>query len=253
MEVFIIETGRSYKRRMQNGISVITCTNRPLFMPRVFANYTRQQHPCSELIIILNNNQMKIDEWEGEANHYRDIQVYQLDEDVTLGTCYNFGIRQARYNYIAKFDDDDYYAPLYLSEAAQTFNRVDTDIVGKSTRFIYFEDLKTLGLYAPFPEFSYVEYIVGATMVVKKEVFDGLSFPDVTIGEDSDFQTNCLAKGFKIYSSNKSNYVTIRHASPHVHTFRIDDLAYLSYCQELCRTDNYIDLISGNNYDEIFK
>ncbi len=249
----MIKNRRSYERKMQNGISVITCTNRPLFMSRVFANYNRQQHSWSELIIILNNNQMKIDEWEREANNYRNIRVYQLDEDVTLGTCYNFAIKQARYNYIAKFDDDDYYAPLYLSEAAYTFSRVDTDIVGKSTRFIYFEDLKTLGLYAPFPEFSYVGYIVGATMVVKKEVFDVLSFPDITVGEDSNFQNSCNARGFKIYSAGKYNYVTIRHSSSHAHTFEMDDLTYLRYCHELCCTNNYIDLISDNKYDVIFK
>ncbi|MEN6328585.1 MAG: glycosyltransferase family A protein [Syntrophomonas sp.] len=244
---------RSYERKMQNGISVITCTNRPLFMPMVFANYNRQQHPWSELIIILNNNQMKIDEWEREANKYRNIRVCQLDEDVTLGTCYNFAIKQARYNYIAKFDDDDYYASLYLSEAAQTFNCVDTDIVGKATRFIYFEDLKTLGLYAPFPEFSYVRYIVGATMVVKKEVFDVISFPDITVGEDSNFQNSCNSRGFKIYSAGKYNYATIRHPSSHGHTFEMDDLTYLRYCRELCRTDDYMDLISNNQYDDIFK
>ena len=242
-----------YARKMKTGISVITCTNRPLFMPRVFENFARQQHSWSELIIVLNNNQMNIDEWESRAKPFRNIRVYQIDEDVSLGTCYNFAIKQARYNYIAKFDDDDYYAPLYLSDAINTFNNLDADIVGKASRFIYFKELKTLGLYSPVPEFSYVRYIVGATMVIKKEVFDVLSFSDITIGEDSDFQSSCNAKGFKIYSAGKSNYVTIRHSASHEHTFAMDDLTYLSYCHELCRTDNYIELISGNNYDEIFK
>lgn len=244
---------RYSEREMQNGISVMTCTNRPSFIQRVFENYNRQQHPWSELIIILNNNQMKFTEWADQARRFRNIRVYQIDQDVSLGACYNFAVRQARYNYIAKFDDDDYYAPLYLSDAVKNIRLFDADIIGKTTRFIYFEGLKTLGLYCPLPEFIYAKYVVGATMVVKREVFDVLSFPDITYGEDSEFQSSCTSKGFRLFSIGKENYVTIRHSSSHGHTFKIDDLTYLSYCKQLCRTDSYQSIISGGIYNDIFK
>ncbi|MDD3023369.1 MAG: glycosyltransferase [Syntrophomonadaceae bacterium] len=244
---------RYSEREMQNGISVMTCTNRPSFIQNVFDNFCRQIHSWCELIIILNNNKMRIEEWANRAKCLRNIRVYQIDEDVSLGACYNFAVKQARYNYIAKFDDDDYYAPYYLSDAINIFKSIDADIIGKTSRFIYFEELKTLGLYYPIPEFSYVKYVVGATMVIKREVFEVICFPDITYGEDSDFQTSCNANGFRLYSAGKSNYVTIRRASTHGHTFIMDDLTYLSYCKQLCRTDNYIDIISGNTYDDIFK
>lgn len=237
--------------RFLNGISVITCTNRPSFMENVFANYLRQNHPRRELIIILNNNQMKLTEWRNKAKYYEHIRVYQIDERVSLGKCYNRAVKRARFNYVAKFDDDDYYAPLYLTDAMNAFDNTDAYIVGKACRFIYFEDFKTLGLWPTAPEFSYVSFVIGATMVIKREVFDLVKFSDITAGEDSVFQQQSIQEGFKIYATGRSNYMTIRRASKDNHTFKLDDDTYLRYCQDLCRTDDYIYLITGNNYQHM--
>ncbi|MEN6348813.1 MAG: glycosyltransferase family A protein, partial [Syntrophomonas sp.] len=99
---------RRLRRNISNGISVISCTNRPLFIDKVFENYLRQLYPFKELIIILNNNRMKLDEWEERGKYLSNIRIVQIDENVSLGECYNFAIKLARHNYIAKFDDDDY-------------------------------------------------------------------------------------------------------------------------------------------------
>ncbi|HWP97083.1 MAG TPA: glycosyltransferase family A protein [Syntrophomonadaceae bacterium] len=243
---------RRLKRRFQNGISIITCTNRPSFMENVFNNYLRQKLPWKELIIVLNSNQMKLYEWKKRAKYQKNIQVFQIDEKVSLGECYNLAIKRVRYDYIAKFDDDDYYAPLYLKDAIKAFSNTDAHIVGKTCRFIYFEGLETLALFPTVSESSYVKFVVGATMVIKKEVFNLVKFPDITAGEDSEFEKRCIEEGFKIYAMNRRNYVTIRRESKDSHTYKLDDLTYLKTCEEFCRTNNYIDLITGNNYELFF-
>jgi glycosyltransferase involved in cell wall biosynthesis len=226
------------------GVSVFTCTNRPQLMDQVFNNHLQQAYTPCELVIVLNNNSMDLEEWELRAALYSNIKVFQLDEKVSLGQCNNYAIQNCSYNYVAKFDDDDYYAPYYLKDMMAAFNYSQADIVGKSCRFIYFKSKSILGLYSPCPEFSYVNYVVGATMVFKKEVWQKIKFPDVTEGEDTKFQQDSIDGGFKIFAADRYNYVTIREENPNKHTFQLDDDTYISYCQRLIPIKNFLPLIT---------
>ena len=60
-----------------------------------------------------------------------NVTIYQLPEEKTLGECLNFGIEKARYNIVAKFDDDDYYSPYYLTEAMRIFLTTDAQVSWK--------------------------------------------------------------------------------------------------------------------------
>jgi hypothetical protein len=226
------------------GVSVITCTNRPSFMEKVFSNYLRQTYTPKELIVVLHNNSMNIDDWRAMASSYPDVRVFQLDERISLGECYNFAVEHSRFEFIAKFDDDDYYAPRYLTDSINTFRYTDAGIVGKSSRYIYFENNSTLALCTPSPENSYAEYVVGATMIIKKDVFRQVKFQHITCGEDSEFQKECSQMGIKIFSGDKNNYVTIRHSGKESHTFQIDDDTYLNRCQVIARTRDYVSVMA---------
>jgi len=222
------------------GISIITCTNRPSRMENVILSYLRQDYHPKELIIVLNNNDMSLKEWQIRTEGYRGIKVLQVDEGISLGECYNLAVGHTKFDYVAKFDDDDYYAPNFLTGEMAAFNYTYADIVGKSCRFIYFHEISTLAYHEASPQFSYVPYVIGATMIVRKEVFKHIKFRNITIGEDSEFQKDCLAAGRKIFSVDRYNYVTIRHKSKEPHTNPLGDLEYLSYCVRIWRTRDYI-------------
>ncbi len=229
------------------GVSVITCTNRPLFINYVFENYKRQLYNPKELIIILNNNDIDSIAVKKQAANYEAIKVYQLDESLSLGVCYNFAVQQCHYEYIAKFDDDDYYAPLHLNESMRAFTYTEADIVGKHTRFIYFENSHRLMLYEGISH-NYSTYVVGATMVFKRNVWDMVNFKNLTVGEDSDFQEECRKQGFKIFSTDEYDYVTIRQKDINNHTFKLDDETYMAYCNPVAKTLDYAPLITRHNY-----
>ena len=229
-----------YKPPSPSGVSVVTCTNRSSRMENVIRNYLRQRYQPKELIIILNNNSMNRKEWQLRVGKYSGIKVFQLDERVSLGECYNFAVEHTVFDYVAKFDDDDYYAPNFLTGEMAAFDYTYADIVGKSSRFIYFQDLSILAYHEAYPQFSYVSYVIGATMIVRKEVFRHLRFRDITVGEDTEFQKDCLAAGRKIFSVDKYNYVTIRHHSSDPHTYPLEDCEYLSYCIRCWKTRDFI-------------
>lgn len=221
------------------GVSVITCVHRSSYINRVFTNYLTQEYPHKELIIVLNNDNLSSEEWESKASLYPGIRVFRLPEGTPLGSCYNFGIEQSRYDYLAKFDDDDYYAPQYLLSSMLAFKQLDADIIGKNARYVYFESLSTLALMAPRGENVLVPYVVGATLIFRKDVWTEVRFRNITSGEDSEFQSDCLARGYKIFSIDRFNYVTIRHPDTIEHTFVIDDLSYLAMGELVARTDDF--------------
>ena len=97
-----------------------------------------------ELIIILNKDDMDIEMWKERSRGNENVSIYQLPEEKTLGECLNFGIEKARYNIVAKFDDDDYYSPYYLTEAMRIFLTTDAQLIGKGKAFMYFEKEKLL-------------------------------------------------------------------------------------------------------------
>ncbi|MGE5391726.1 MAG: glycosyltransferase, partial [Deltaproteobacteria bacterium] len=221
------------------GVSIITCVHRSTYIDRAFANYLAQEYPYKELIIVLNNDNMSSAEWEAKASLYQGIRVFRLPEGTPLGSCYNFAIQQSRYEYLAKFDDDDYYGPQYLMSSMLGFQQYDAEIIGKLARFVYFESIGTLALMAPHGENTTVPYVVGATLVFKKHIWAQVRFRDITMGEDTAFQNDCLDRGYKIFSIDRFNYVTIRHPNTVEHTFVIDDITYLALGEFVATTDDF--------------
>ena len=194
----------------KNGVSVITCTNKKQFISNIFENYSRQLWRKKELIIVLNSDSLDLAEWQAIAKTYNDVTVFQLPEETTLGACLNFGVKKSSYPFIAKFDDDDFYSRFYLQSSMKAFARSGAHIVGRRSYFTYFEDEKSLTVRFPKRENSFQKYVAGGTIMFKKEVFKRVQFPYISVGEDFTFLDQCRAKGYRIYATNRYNYVYIR-------------------------------------------
>lgn len=191
-------------------ISIITSTIRDNCIENVFENYRRQDWNEKELIIILNNDDMYSEIWFKMARKHENVFVYRIEEEATLGDCLNFGIEKARYDFIAKFDDDDYYGPSYLSQSMNALSSSDEiGIVGKNSYYIYFAEDKQL--YQPkTDEAGFVDHVSGATMFFKREVWEKIKFRKRNRAEDYFFINDVLNAGYKIYSTNKHNFAVIR-------------------------------------------
>ena len=223
-----LNTDRTYD---SYGISIIIATMRENCMENVFNNYKRQDFQNKEMIIVLNSDKMNLDRWLEESKKYENIKVFKLDEKITLGECLNFGVSKSKYGFIAKFDDDDYYGPKYLSDLIRAFEFTDADVVGKASSFVYFARSKILAIQLPEKENRYVKHMDGPTLLIKRSVFDKIKFADIPRGIDTQFSKDCIRNGLKIYSTNKYHHVYIRHGYPNKHTWKISDKDLLKkYC-----------------------
>lgn len=213
------------------GVTILTATNKVGYMKKIFDNYDRQTYRQKEMVVILNNDSLNLDVWKARAALSKDVQIIKIDEKEPLGYCLNYGIENSRYPYITKMDDDNYYAPEFLTDLMNTHHFANADIVGKLSYYVYLKGGGILLLMCPGMENRYVNFVSGSALIIRRDVFDRVKFSDVPQGSDSVFLNECVKKGVTIYSADRYNYIYERRSSKKEHTYQISDEVYLQSCQ----------------------
>ncbi|NIK72318.1 glycosyltransferase [Paenibacillus sp. BK720] len=207
------------------GVTIITSTMRPQLMNQIFQNYARQDWSNKELIIIVNKDNAGLQPYQNKAKAYSNVRVFRMPESSKLGACLNYGASLAKHDYIAKFDDDDYYGANYIPEAMSMFQTSKADIVGKLEIYYFFPHRSTLMLrkrsaswYAP------VSKVAGATIMFHKRVLEKVSFnTKVRQGSDVRFIKGALNHKFRVYTTSPYNFAAMRRADRSSHTWKITD------------------------------
>lgn len=226
-------------------VTVITPTNKDCYLKNIIANFLRQTINQKELIIILNSSQLNLSEWSSYVSDYENIRVFQLDDSTSTGACINFGVKQASGNFIARFDDDDYFGPEYLETSLLYFEISDASVIGKMSHFIFFTSLHQLAICDSGKGFKYSDYLPGGTQIIKRDVFDSVLYPDGSLAEDVYFNKACLEHGFKLYSGDPFHFIRFRNGNKHYHTWKIEDEEFLNLCNPLTISSDPIRLVSS--------
>jgi len=92
-------------------VSVVMLTyNRPQFIGRAIESVVAQQFTDWELLIVQDGNQDMtgkiVEEWKARDDRLR---YFHRDQPGNVASALNFGVRQARGEFIAVLDDDDYW------------------------------------------------------------------------------------------------------------------------------------------------
>jgi len=228
-------------------LSIICCTMRPDYMQNIFDNYERQNFKKKEMLIILNRDDMDIKQWREKAKHYKNVTVYKVPQRYMLGKCLNYGIARAKFNVLAKFDDDDYYSPYYLHEAMNALKRTKAAVVGKHTSFVYFKDKKTLMLFRERGENCRRRHLKGGTLVFHRRVWERVNFDEKLVrASDAEFLRRCRRRGYKFFSTSKYNYVCIRRKDTESHTQKTSTKSYMNRCKFIARTSNFTSITTKN-------
>ncbi|HJV47192.1 MAG TPA: glycosyltransferase, partial [Bacillota bacterium] len=229
----------------RNGVSIITCTKKPQFIHNVFKNYRNQIWEKKELIIVLNEDSMNLSQWLKQSKSFKNVSIFRLPGKVSLGRCLNFAIQKAKYGFIAKFDDDDFYAPYYLKEAIRALIHSKAAVVGKRTHLAYIGGKKLLIQRFCGRENKFTQLIAGGTIVCRKNVVDRIKFSNTSLGEDVQFLRDCRTRGLRIYSTSKYNYVYVRRPNLKNHTLKVSDQYLLSRKHKIvARTNQFQQLAS---------
>lgn len=220
--------GKNQKSVTAAGITVITSTNKPHFLDHMFGNYRRQVWPNKEWIIVLNMDKVNIKRYQAMASKYKNIRVFQLPSRQSLGQCLNFASKRAKHPYITRMDDDEYYAPYYLTGIMRSFRESKAALVGKRAYFIHLNGSKLL-LQRFYAQKRFVTILAGGTISYKKSVWKKVKFANLSLGEDVRFCLDCRRKGYKLYAGDKYNFCALRRKQQNTHTWKVSDREFINH------------------------
>lgn len=196
-------------------VSVITPTaNRPEMLRRCIEMFLKQDWEDKELIIVHEFGQLPVIPLE-HTTHYGNnrsltreigLNVYTYDNS-TIGYKRNSGCSYAKGEIIIHMDDDDIYAPDYITCSVNTLINTKADLVGLNK--FYFYNQANSRAY----EYHYQggqKAISGATMCYWRSLWDRNKFPDISQGEDAVFCSTVLKIAYGDY---QDSFIAIRHGA----------------------------------------
>ncbi len=228
-------------------ISIITVTNRIKYINRIIDNFTNQTYQNKELILIINSEDFDKNIFTEKMKHDKNVKIYQLNKNFSLGYCTNYAIENSNGIILAKFDDDDIYSPYYLEDIFNAYQYSNASIIGKNRYFCYIEGKNMTVLSRMSNKIEENQYtkglLLGATLTWKRSVNEkGIVFGDKNMGEDTIFLKRAHQKGINVYSTDRYGYIKWKSPNMSEHAWKISD-------EDIIKNSDFI--FSGLNTDNV--
>ncbi len=198
------------KKNNNNSISIITILRNPKFIKNIIDNFNRQTYPNKKLIIIPTNKIININNLKEKFKN-NNVKIFSCNKYSNFAEYFNFGANQTNSYYISYFNEGNYYSSEYLSDSINKMKITKSDLVGKSIYYYYIKSINTLYVYKNGKENDYVEYVNSSTLVFKKNILNFIKFSNIPFITFEKFYKDCINKSFKIYSTDRNNFVHVNH------------------------------------------
>lgn len=176
-------------------LPLVTCimptANRLELMLTSIQYFLEQDYPYKELVII--------DDSHTSAARFIPtlycIRYFHLHQEYTIGTKRNKACEKAAGTIIVHIDDDDWYAPNWVSYQVDALLRSEADVCGLNK--VKYHSLITDNTYCLNKDTNGKKnWLAGATLAYFKTFWQKHQFKDVQIGEDDLFIKNSHATIF---------------------------------------------------------
>lgn len=166
-----------------------TSAARQQFIPLAIQYFLRQDYPHTELIIVDDSPQPLahlIPASPGLA------YVHLEPQPRSVGVKRNYACSLAKGSIILHWDDDDWYAPDWISRQVQVLEQSGAGICGLDRLHFFNPGLQRAWLYSY--DYDNRPWVAGATMGYLRQVWERRPFPDMQVGEDNEFVWHAGAK-----------------------------------------------------------
>lgn len=183
------------------GLPKVTCitptANRAEFLPRCIELFKAQDYKGQKELCIADSNMQ-------ECLMDNDNNIWHWESKrATLGDKRNELSYLAKGDIIICWDDDDYYAPDFITRSVNALIQSNAQIVGLNTGWFY---LPHTHLWK-YSTGKGNQYVLGATMCYWRKVWEQRPYPKVDCGEDSAFQSNRVVRVHDYIDG----FIAIRH------------------------------------------
>lgn len=207
-------------------VSVIMATKRPGFVGGALAQMARQRGV--EVEVVLGLHGVAYDEVRQAAEACPlPLRWIEAGAGAPFGEVLNQAAALADGDYLAKWDDDDWYGPDHLADLLMAADYAGADVVGACGEFFYLEPLrttirrKTFASGAAYPSEVWADHIAGGTIMVPVAKFRDIGgFPGLPRAVDREFLKAAREAGARIYRTHGLGYMLRRGLSDQ-HTWQL--------------------------------
>lgn len=210
------------------SVSVLLSTNRPHQLEHALAGVSAQVGVDPELVLVCHGFDPASHGVDGlvAASGLRHVRVLEAGDDMSLGECLNLAVRTSTGEVLAKMDDDDWYGPHYLLDQLHALGYSGADLVGKQAHYMYVADQDATLLRFGEREHRFTDFVMGPTILGRRDVFEQVPFQARTTGEDTTFLAAAVNAGHRIYSSDRFNFR--QHRGTGEHTWSVTDATVMA-------------------------
>ena len=183
---------------------IMPTANRPKFIELAIDHFMNQDYRNKELIIIDDGRESVA----SFVPNHKNIKYFYTHPLGSIGNKRNYACKKASGQIIMHWDDDDWYAPDWITTQINALKTSNADICGLN-EIIFFSPLVNL-FWLHEDKNSDRPWLSGATMAYAKTFWEKHPFKDIHIGEDYDYIWN---NGAKIYAHEyRDGFCAILHA-----------------------------------------
>lgn len=192
--------------------------NRRPFIPLALRCFLDQDYPNKELIIVDDGE----DRVGDLAANLPGIRYFSLPSRVSIGTKRNLACEHAHGEFIAHWDDDDWYAPDRLRYQVEPILKGEADITGLENAFVL--ELPGGEFWTIRPELHrqmFAGDVHGGTLVYHKGLLaQGVRYPELNLAEDAWLLRQAVGRGNRLLRlGNLGVFVYVRHGLNAWHEF----------------------------------
>ena len=189
---------------------IMPTRDRRAFIPLALRCFRSQLWPRKELIIVDDGDDVVSDLTAGMP----EVRCIRLKWPASIGAKRNIACSEAQGDFIAHWDDDDWYAPARLNLQLQPLVERACDLTGLTMSFLL--EMPAGPFWHASPDLHrrmFVGDIAGGTIAYRRRMWlDGAQYPEVNLAEDAAMIRRAGFMGKRILRiDNRGEYVYLRH------------------------------------------
>ncbi len=202
-------------------VSVVVSTNRPHRLADVIDSFVRQTYANKELVLVLHGDGFSSAEVERLVRDRSErIRILLAPQAWSLGRCVQHGVDQSCGSFISKMDDDDFYGRSFLADLLMAMQFSCAGIVCKPCYVVRVEGREGLRLCREKLEYEYGWFSAGASLVMRREVFEQIAFAHLPRGEDRTLCRDAFCLSIPVLAADRFNFV-VQRRDVAAHTWKI--------------------------------
>ena len=226
----LAEHAESLGHRLLPTVSVVLSTMRPARVAHVLTALAAQTYPHVEIAVALHGDDEPAGPDLDEAVRLSGAAVHRYDRSVPFGSVLADLARRTSGDLVVKIDDDDVYGPRVIEDLVLGYLYSHADVVGKTTEYLYFEDIDHTA-HRRFLTESYHTQVAGGAMMLSRAALNEIGgWRPSPHSTDRSILIRIGNSGGICYRTQSLGYVYVRHSDGH--TWKQEDSLLLRRAPE---------------------